>query len=65
MVPSSRRSATMGTFCVGATFQLGPRRASFNSLASKWLGRSLVALNITYLPHISPCCLRARGPQEL
>ena len=56
-VPSSRRSATIGTFWVGPTFQLGPGGLPSTSLASKWLRRSLVALDITYLPHMSPFCL--------
>lgn len=55
-VPSSRRSTTIGTFWVGATFQLGPGGFPSTSLASKWLRRSLVALDITYLPQMSPFC---------
>src|SRR5689334_6417605 len=59
IVPSSRRSATIGTFWVGATFQLGPGGLPSTSFASKWLRRSLVALDITYLPHMNPFCLVA------
>lgn len=33
--PSSKRSATMGTFWVGATFQLGPGGLPSTSFASK------------------------------
>src|SRR5689334_8840486 len=52
----------MGTFWVGATFQLGPGGLPSTSLASKWLRRSLVALGITYLPHMSLFCLVVRSP---
>src|SRR5690349_6306583 len=64
MVPSSKRSATMGTFWVGATFQLGGDGLPSTSLASKRLRRSPVALDITYLPHISPFCRRSRAALE-
>jgi hypothetical protein len=55
-VPSSRRSATIGTSWVGATFQLGGGGLPSTSLASKWLSRSPVAFDITYLPHMKPFC---------
>jgi hypothetical protein len=52
----SRRSAMMGTSWVRATFQLGGGGLPSISLASNWLRKSPVALDITYLPHMDSLC---------
>lgn len=62
MTPSSSLSAMIGTSCVGATFQLGGGGLPSISLASKAERRSPVALDITYLPHMSLFCLTRTMP---